>query len=49
MPLRSQRTQMDDQKNDYVDAKGPKQRNRPKQLQTHDLPTNDVENRFITR
>ena len=35
---------MDDQRNDHIDTKGPKQRNRPKQLQTHNLPTNDVEN-----
>ena len=27
-----------------IDPKGPKQRNCPKQLQTHNLPTNDVEN-----
>ena len=29
---------------DHIDTKGPKQRNRPKPLQTHKLPTNDVEN-----
>ena len=26
---------MDDQRKDHIDTKGPKQRNRPKQLQTH--------------
>ena len=35
---------MDDQRKDQIDTKGPKQRNRPKQLQTHNLPINDVEN-----
>ncbi len=35
---------MDDQMKDHIDPKGPKQRNRPKQLQTHNLPTEDVEN-----
>ena len=35
---------MDDQRKDHIDPKGPKQRNRPKQLQTHNLPTDDVEN-----
>ena len=35
---------MKDQKKVYIDTKGPKQRNRPKQIQTHNLPTNDVEN-----
>ena len=35
---------MDDQRKDYIDTKGPTQRNRPKQLQTHNLPSNDVEN-----
>ena len=44
MPTKSTRTQMDDQRKDHIDPKGPKQRNRPKQLQTHNLPTNDVEN-----
>ena len=34
----------DDQRKDYIDTKGPKQRIRPKQLQTHSLPTNDVAN-----
>ena len=29
---------------DHIDTKGPKQMNRPKQLQTHNLPTNDVVN-----
>ena len=44
MPTMSTRTRMDDQRKDYIDPKGPKQRNRPKQLHTHNLPTDDVEN-----
>ena len=35
---------MDDQWKDYINTKGPKQRNCSKQLQTHNLPTNDLEN-----
>ena len=35
---------MDDQRKDHIDPKGPKQKNRSKQLQTHNLPTNDLEN-----
>ena len=35
---------MGDQRKDHLDPKGPKQRNCPKQLQTHNLPTDDVEN-----
>ena len=35
---------MDDQRKDHIDTKGSKQRNRPKQLPTHNLPTNVVEN-----
>ena len=35
---------MDDQRKDHIDPKGIKQRNRSKQLQTHNLPTVDVEN-----
>ena len=35
---------MDDQRKDRIDPKGPKQRNCPKQLQTCNLPTVDVEN-----
>ena len=35
---------MDDQRKDHIDTKGPKQKNCPKQLQTHNLPTNEVEN-----
>ena len=34
----------DDQRKDHIDPKGPKQRNCPKQLHIHNLPTNDVEN-----
>ena len=44
MPTNSTRTRVDDQRKDHIDTKGPKQRNRPKQLQTHNLPTNDMEN-----
>ena len=43
MPTNSTRTRVDNQKNDHIDTKGFKQRNRPEQLQTHNLPTNDVE------
>ena len=35
---------MNGQKKDHIDPKGHKQRNIPKQLQTHNLPTKDVEN-----
>ena len=35
---------MDDQRKDHIDPKGPKQRNRSKQQQIHNLPTDDVEN-----
>ena len=35
---------MDDQKKDHIDPEGPNQRNRPKQLQTHNLTTDDMEN-----
>ena len=44
MPIRSTRTRMDDQKRDHLDPKGPKQRNSPKQLQTHNLLADDVKN-----
>ena len=40
MPTKSTRTQ----RKDKIDPKGPKQRNRHKQLPTHNLPTDDVEN-----
>ena len=33
-----------DERKDYIDPKGPKQRNCSKQIQTHNLRTNDVEN-----
>ena len=39
MPTNSTRTWVDDQRKDHIDTKGPKQRNHPKQLQTHNLPT----------
>ena len=35
---------MDDQRKDYSDPKRPPQRNCPKQLQTHNMPTNNVKN-----
>ena len=44
MPTRSTRARMDDQKKDHIDPEGSPQENRPKQLQTHNLPTNYVEN-----
>ena len=44
MPTNSTRTRVDDQRKDHIDTKVLKLRNRPKQLQTHNLPTNDVEN-----
>ena len=44
MLTRSTSTWMDDQRKDHIDPKGPKQRNRSKQLQTHSLPTDDVQN-----
>ena len=34
---------MDNQRKYHIDKKGPKQKNRPKQLQTHNLPLNDAE------
>ena len=44
MRTKSKRTQTDDQRKDHIDPKGPKQRNHSKQQQTHNLPTNDMEN-----
>ena len=43
MPTNSTCTSVDNQRKGHIDTKGPKQRNRPKQLQTHNLPSNDVE------
>ena len=43
MPIRSTHILMDDQRKDHIDPEGPTQRYRPKQLQTHNLPTDDVE------
>ena len=37
-------TRMDDQRKDRINPKGPKQSNCPKQLQTHNLPCDVVEN-----
>ena len=44
MPTRRTSTWLDDQWKDYINPKGPKQRDCSKQLQTDKLPTNDVEN-----
>ena len=44
MLTRRANTWMDDQRKDYINPKGYKQRNYSKQLQTHKLPNNDVEN-----
>ena len=44
MPTRRKRTPMDDPWKDHIDPKGPKQKNRSKRLQTHNLPTENVEN-----
>ena len=41
---RSTRTRMDDQRKDHIDPKEFEQRHRSKQQQTHNLPTDDVEN-----
>ena len=46
MPTRHASTWMDDQRKDYINPKGPKQRNCSKQLQIDNLPTNDVENTY---
>ena len=35
---------MDDERKDHIDPDGPPQGNHPKQLQTHNLPIDDVEN-----
>ena len=35
---------MDDERKDYPDPKRTPKRNRPKQLQTHNVPTDDIEN-----
>ena len=43
MPPRNTRTQFDDQRRDHIDPKAPLQGNCPKQLQTYNLPTDDVE------
>ena len=44
MPTRSTLTRMNNQSKDHIDPKEPKQKNCPKQLQTHNLPIDDVEN-----
>ena len=44
MLTRSRHTRMDDQRKDHIDPKIPWYRNRPKQRQTHNVPTYDVEN-----
>ena len=43
-PTKSTCTRMDDQRKDHSDPKGPKQRNRTKKLETHNLPTDDADN-----
>ena len=48
MPTKTTLTRMDEQRKDHIDSKRPKQRNRPKQLQTHNLPTDDMENIYST-
>ena len=45
---RSTLTRLDDQRKDYINPKEPKQMNNFKQLQTDNLPTNDVENSSST-
>ena len=40
---------MDDQRKDHIDPEGPTHWNRPRQLQTHNLPTDDVEKINITK
>ena len=44
MPTNSTRTLTDDQRKGHIDPEWPSQGNFPKQLQTHNLPTDDVEN-----
>ena len=44
MSTRNTRTRMDDQRKDHTDTKRPPKRNHPKQLQTNNVPTYDVEN-----
>ena len=44
MPTRRISTWLDDQRKNYINPKGPKQKNCPKQLQTDNMHTNDVEN-----
>ena len=42
-------TRMDDQSRDHTDKKGPPQNKRPKQKQTHDVPTDDVDHHKLER
>ena len=44
MPTKSTCNRMDERRKDHIDPKGTKQRNHAKQLQTHYLPIDDVEN-----
>ena len=44
MPTGSVRTWMDNQRKYHIDSEGSPQGNRPKQLQTDNLPSDDVEN-----
>ena len=39
---------MDDRRKDHSDPKRPPKRNRPHQLQIHNVPTEDVENTNAT-
>ena len=39
---------MDDQRKDYIDPKDPPRRNRPRILQTQNVPTYHVENTYST-
>ena len=44
MPTRSTRTRMKEERKDHIESEGYPQGNQPKQLLTHNLLTNDVEN-----
>ena len=44
MPTKIPNIRVDNQRKNHIDQEGPKQMNRPKQLQTHKLSTDDLEN-----
>ena len=44
MPTKSTHTRINNQRKDQIDLKGPKQKKYTKWLQTHNLPTDDMEN-----